>query len=488
MLYLSLDSYHVKLLYLKKSLLGAFESAFYQKKLQVKLIENGEISNVDVITSALREAITNLPPTAAKEKEIALILPQEAFRFMRTDMPIDIAPTVLGSYLKEKTRTELNINIDDYLHDYLIQENENKKQVLFYAIERKTADSFQQPFMLLDMQVSSIMPETLAFFKLIEKTLRKDKKENIFFVNFEKERLSGYIYDSFGLLEKEKWVHELKEKDDVEEILKQKSLEYEMANKKLNRLILSGSESEVVRQDTFTKKVGVWTNPLKRIIPNFYQDYVKMLESADGKALPILEYDACIGAFIMNQDNSSFVLSAKQTKKSAPAGEKKPFPKLPFKLALIFIGSFLLAFGVLLAFSKMNLGKMSFAMPAIPFMTKATPSPAPEPTKAAPTPTKTPEIDRTAVRVKVLNGSGISGKASVVKTALNAKGYEEILTGNADTFDYDVTEIQIKKARTAELKPVIQKDLEDNVDKPTFTELAEAEAADIVIIVGTDFK
>lgn len=489
MLYLSLDSHHIKLLYLKKSLLGGFESAFYEKKLQVQVIEKGQIANIDVITSALREAVTNLPQTAAKEKEITLILPQEAFYFMRTEMPIDITQTVLSSYIKEKARTELNINVDDCLYDSMIMENENKKQLILYAIDKKTAESFQQPFVLLDMQVSSIMPETLAYFKLIEKTLRKDKKENIFFVNYEKERLIGYMYDSFGLLDKDKWVHELKEKDDVEEILKQKAVEYELGNKKLNRLILSGSESEVVRQDTFTKKVGVWTNPLKRIIPNFYQDYVKMLQPTDEKPLPVLEYDTCIGAFIFAQDNTTFSLSPKSQKKSAPSISAPAMPKLPLKLAAIFIGSFLLAFGILFLLSRMNLGTMKLAMPAIlSKFAKASPTPSPSPTPVAPTPTKAPEVDRSKVRVKILNGSGISGKASVVKTALNKKGYEEILTGNADSFDYDVTEIQIKKDKTAQLKSVIEKDLSENVDKPKFTELNEDEAADIVIIVGTDFK
>ena len=37
-------------------------------------------------------------------------------------------------------------------------------------------------------------------------------------------------------------------------------------NVSLNRIILSGAGSEKFRQDLFTKEIGVWTNPLKKII------------------------------------------------------------------------------------------------------------------------------------------------------------------------------------------------------------------------------
>jgi copper homeostasis protein CutC len=67
----------------------------------------------------------------------------------------------------------------------------------------------------------------------------------------------------------------------------------------------------------------------------------------------------------------------------------------------------------------------------------------------SPSPTPTPKIlvDKQAVRIKVLNGSGVSGKASAVKEILKEKGYQEILTGNADSFDYEKTEVSVKKGK-----------------------------------------
>jgi hypothetical protein len=105
-----------------------------------------------------------------------------------------------------------------------------------------------------------------------------------------------------------------------------------------------------------------------------------------------------------------------------------------------------------------------------------------------PTATPTPSIDRAKINIKVLNGSGIAGKASVVKDFLNGKGYEEILTANADSFDYETTVVQIKKDQEKDLKPLLTKDLSSQVAKPTFETLDADSAADVVIIVGTDFK
>lgn len=489
MLYIVLNTYQVKILYLKKSLLGQYESAFYQKEFQAKLIEEGKIANVDIIASAIREALTSLPSTAAKDKDITLILPQQSFTFMRTDMPVDIAPSVLNSYIREKARTQLSINIDDYWSDYLLQENNSKKQILFYGIEKALTDTFRQPFTLLDMQITAVIPESLAYFKLFEKTLRKDKKENIFYVSYNKNILSGYVYDSHGLLENEKWIHELKEGENVQEILKQKAIDYELSGKKLNRLILSGPESESVRQDTFTKQVGVWTNPLKRIIPNFYQEYVKILGGSEEKSLPFLEYDACIGTFILGQENKEFSMIGKSNKmpkiNDTVAAVASVPKKIPVKLILLFAGSFIGAFILLYLLSKANLQAMKINLP---FMNFASPTPTVTPTLPPPTPTPTPAIARSDVKIKILNGSGISGKANEVKELLKEKGYEEILTGNADSFDYDKTEIQIKKDKAGDLKTLIAQDVKDNTSTPTYSDLDEDEAADIVIIVGTDFK
>ena len=59
--------------------------------------------------------------------------------------------------------------------------------------------------------------------------------------------------------------------------------------------------------------------------------------------------------------------------------------------------------------------------------------------------------------------------------------------GNADAFDYETTVVQIKKGKS-EIKALIQKDIAAQAPSPKFETLADSEAADVVIIVGTDFK
>jgi hypothetical protein len=113
-----------------------------------------------------------------------------------------------------------------------------------------------------------------------------------------------------------------------------------------------------------------------------------------------------------------------------------------------------------------------------------TPTPTVEPTM---TPTPTPKLERSEIKVKVLNGGGVPGKATVVKNLLKEKGYEEILTGNADDFDYETTEIQVKKDG-ANFGELMKADIKDNSASPKITALDEDEAPDVVVIIGKDFK
>jgi hypothetical protein len=108
------------------------------------------------------------------------------------------------------------------------------------------------------------------------------------------------------------------------------------------------------------------------------------------------------------------------------------------------------------------------------------------PTKAT-TPTPVPEIDRKSINVKVLNGTGTAGQATEVKDILKEAGYIDILTGNADNFEYKTTEIQVKKSNP-ELGTTMKTDLKAHVVSPKITTLDEDSAADVIIIFGADFK
>ena len=109
------------------------------------------------------------------------------------------------------------------------------------------------------------------------------------------------------------------------------------------------------------------------------------------------------------------------------------------------------------------------------------------PTETPPSPTPTPNFKKEEVKIKILNGSGVKGKATEIKEILRKKGYVEILTDNADNFDYTVTEIQVKNDKK-QLGEMMKNDLKDYITSPKITVLDDKEASDLVLIFAADFK
>lgn len=489
MIYLYIDKNQVKLLSAKKSLFGQYSVDSFEKKFQVDLLKNSTVANVDILASAIKEILQNAP--TIKDKQVYLILPQEAFHFLRTEVPSDIAAPSIDSFVKDKLRATFPQNTGKLFYDYFFIENGPQKYISIFAIEASVAEKFQETLRLLDLDIQTFLPETLAFFKLFEKTLRIGKVENILYGKYERELFFTYLFDSFGLFEEEKHEYKLGGAKKIELLLKQKGEELEKKNKKVNRLILSGPLSESIRQDTFTKEAGMWTNPLKRIILQFYGEYVKMLMPSDGKPLSLLELDVCLGAFIFSIENKDFSPLKKTFVTDTMSNEPlraRPQLKLPHlpsiaipKEVFLFAASFIVSFGLFSLVGKANI-RLSLPNFQKPPEQKITPTVMP------PSPTPTPAFTREELKIKVLNGSGTPGKASVVKNILKEMKYLEIVTGNADNFDYKITEIQVKKTKKEAANYILQ-DLKDYTSQPKILEdLDEKELPDVVIIVGQDFK
>ncbi|NTU72675.1 LytR C-terminal domain-containing protein [Candidatus Roizmanbacteria bacterium] len=484
MLYLFITRNRIKLLSVKKNLMGQYENAFFEKTLQVELLENGTVANIDLVASAIKEAVNAVPPS--KDKEVTLILPHESFKFVRAEVPPDIAPSAMNSFIKDKARSQLGIDMDNAYFDSLIQDGAQQKEVLLFALIPDAVQKCKEATHLLGLQIVNIIPESLCYFKLFEKTLRKDKKELILYVNYENEEATGYLYDSFGPMEKVNWFAGKVNTTQLESILKEKADEFEGANKKLHRLIISGEASDSIRQDTFTKTVGIWTNPLKRIIPQFYQDYLKLFILPATQTLPLLSYDACLGGFLFTLENRQFSLFKRKSVSFNPTKKfSAPHIKLPLKEIALFASSFVLSFLLFILVANLNKGAGILPKNLIS-LNKPTPTVAPSPIPS-PTPSPMPTITRSDIRIKVENGSGTAGKAGVVRDFLKSKGYEQILTANADNFDYSTTVIQIKKSKQADLA-AIKDDLSPNVSTPKVEDLPESQSADVVIIVGADYK
>lgn len=111
------------------------------------------------------------------------------------------------------------------------------------------------------------------------------------------------------------------------------------------------------------------------------------------------------------------------------------------------------------------------------------PTPTPEPT-LTPTPTPAP-ILRSDLKVQVLNGSGVPGRAGKVEEFLKGLGYQVLDTGNAKAFSYKKTEIRVKDDKKDYLS-LLTEDVsrEYEVDEETKT-LEEESEYDAVVIVGS---
>lgn len=107
--------------------------------------------------------------------------------------------------------------------------------------------------------------------------------------------------------------------------------------------------------------------------------------------------------------------------------------------------------------------------------------------KKEPTPTEKPKIEKTAVKIQVLNGTGTPGQAGIVVKALEDAGYsaDNIKSGNAETIDHSTTTITSR----ADFEGIVS-DIKD-VLKKTFDEitvgsqnLSDDSAFDIVVVTG----
>jgi len=489
MIYLYIGKHSIKLLSLSKTILGQFNPTLFAKTHSNDLIVNGAMSSIDLVASAIKEGLTNAQPTPVNDKEVTLILPQEVFTYGRFNIPADISETAIMPFIKDKVRAELQISIESEQADFIITRQEQETVVLFYSIKKEAYLEYQQVCKLLQLKLTKIIPETLAYYKLFEKTLRKDKKEKIIYGVYREVDSFGYLFDSLGLVEAERFAFG----DDIKPAIKKKIDELNKEDTKINRLILSGAESKKVRQDLFTKDVGAWTNPLEKIVDNFYQDYLKLIVANSTTIFPVLDYDVCFGAFIFAQENKEFSLmktnlTPASMKRIGAPSVNMSFMSEIFSLKTIgmFLASFAISFGLIFGFSNMNVSNLKFQLP-FPQKAdekKAEISPSPVPTEE---PEPTPAIAREDIKIKILNGSGVKGKASEIKSTLQEAGYTDVITANADNFDYETSEIQVKTDKK-DAFTLLKEDLKDFATIKTAGDLDEEDTADAVFIIGADIQ
>jgi len=115
----------------------------------------------------------------------------------------------------------------------------------------------------------------------------------------------------------------------------------------------------------------------------------------------------------------------------------------------------------------------------------STPTPAED---TAPTVASIPVVvlERADLVVRVLNGSGTPGVAGIAMEILEDAGYESVSAGNANTYNYEETEISIKSEMEAYLSMLIEDLSADYKIGTSAADLDEDSQYHAVVIIGTE--
>jgi len=160
---------------------------------------------------------------------------------------------------------------------------------------------------------------------------------------------------------------------------------------------------------------------------------------------------------------------------------KKKSTKAGLGLILAFLVGFGLGFGIGYWLWGSNLTQVTKKddKPVEVITPKATPT-AP----AAVTPTAAVKVDRSKLKVQVLNGNGGKGVAAKAQELLEEAGYKDVAVGNADSEDYKETEIAIKAAKK-EYFETLKADLAKSYQVATAAStLAASSIYDAVVTIG----
>jgi hypothetical protein len=200
-----------------------------------------------------------------------------------------------------------------------------------------------------------------------------------------------------------------------------------------------------------------------------------------------------------NNQNETFLNPTRRSyvyESSKNSGNKK-------RIILIFIGILILiALVVFAVIATGGKGEDEKSLTPIPTQPSTAPTTLPtEPvtptsdqtptptSKTTPAPTatsttdKTTGLDRADLKVAIQNGSGVAGAATKASDALKKLGYDVVSSGNADSFDYETTEIQVKSTKKSFL-PLLKSDLSDTYTIGSATADYTGSDADAVVIVG----
>jgi len=165
---------------------------------------------------------------------------------------------------------------------------------------------------------------------------------------------------------------------------------------------------------------------------------------------------------------------------------------IPQKKPVLSVKSGVIFFVAIIGVAGMAMGGFLYWKSRIssekPSVTQEEPTPTVQ--EATPTPTATPSpvpeepVELSAYTIEVLNGSGIPGEAGRVKGLLEEAGFEEVLAGNAGSYDYKETEVMVKSDTPEEVLTAVKEALAE-LSLIDGDSLEDSYQYDVKIIVGS---
>jgi len=462
--------------------------------------------DVDVWATYVKKLLEKANRANKGKQKVHLILGQRFFTFVRIDIPVETPSGSVPEYIRHHLfeSTPSISPQDSYVYETVT--NRGMVYANAYVLPLQTRAQVQTLLDLFDISVEKIYPEAPLLFSTFSHTLNKNKQEPVFFLEYGQYQSTGLMFDAQGLLDAQ--VRILDSHTIIAELKK-----IVTSKPKPARLIVSGKLSTEIRQDSFTKEVGMWTNPLHRILQDSLVQKKAVTIQLQEHTLAYLREITLLHALDEKKELISFLPQTTKAYVPAPTAEPEPVAETvpeptpvepPIKseptisspsgisaspqptssprwviMAVVMLVTASITLGI--AYGVSNLS-FSFAMPKLPFLAKPTPSPTPQPT-ATPTPTLAP-IARKDISLSIENGVGTTGLAGTYQERLTNLGYKVTTTGNADNYDYTVTVI---KTGNRAIYERLKKDLSEFLSgAPQYETSTDTDSA--VIILGSDSK
>ncbi len=484
------------------------EKVLYIAEVLPKSSGNPSISSIKKIEIGKNEAWEDKLYEILPEREkIGFTISDFQTYLFRFDIPSYITEEALTTTILDKAKEISATPLEELASDFsILKSTESANTILFAGTPEKALLSYMHILEKKQTRSTMIIPEIAAEYEVIKQEIEDDAV--ILYIELEEKTAKLSFFDKYGpFLALAEPIETKTLEKEIENAFKTIKERY---NKEVRKIILGGEkgiESDpfdlkpiadipvIKAEDVVAKAIEEYAIPLEepKAKYGFYLGIIgAAIASAKERSLNLAKGDSSLTLLFPAKKEDppaqvadSLTKEEIKTESSPDTASKLRFnPRIPVSKILVITVP-LIILGVIGTVAFPYLQQTSNNLLSQKSEQKVVPTPVqqgnPEPSVVA---TPTPEaIDKTAVSIQVLNGSGKRGAAGTASKVLEEKGYTQVSAGNADTFDYEGLTIAVKKENET-LASTLKKDLADDFKTITTETLDEDSKYDAIITVG----